>query len=140
MASFFSLFLLLAQCSNICKKINLSTLGSLTDGGCHTINSPSQLLQLKLTLLHTCICYCTIFPFLEHCVFFFSKRSNFEGSFFRVAPGIGRAHFEKQPPSNLRKSNFFHFVIALYDRTGQPVEIERTAFISFIEKDQVKYF
>ena len=105
-----------------------------------SINSPSQLLQLKLTLLHTCICYCTIFPFLEHCVFFFSKRSNFEGSFFRVAPGIGRAHFEKQPPSNLRKSNFFHFVIALYDRTGQPVEIERTAFISFIEKDQVKYF
>ncbi|XP_059484982.1 transcription factor collier isoform X2 [Neocloeon triangulifer] len=49
--------------------------------------------------------------------------------------GIGRAHFEKQPPSNLRKSNFFHFVIALYDRAGQPVEIERTAFIGFIEKD-----
>ena len=73
-----------------------------------------------------------------HPRFLFSfKRSNFEGSFFRVAPGIGRAHFEKQPPSNLRKSNFFHFVIALYDRTGQPVEIERTAFISFIEKDQV---
>ena len=68
------------------------------------------------------------------------KRSNFEGSFFRVAPGIGRAHFEKQPPSNLRKSNFFHFVIALYDRTGQPVEIERTAFISFIEKDQVCFY
>lgn len=52
--------------------------------------------------------------------------------------GIGRAHFEKQPPSNLRKSNFFHFVIALYDRAGQPIEIERTAFIGFIEKDQVK--
>lgn len=52
--------------------------------------------------------------------------------------GIGRAHFEKQPPSNLRKSNFFHFVIALYDRTEQPIEIERTAFIGFIEKDQVK--
>ena len=51
--------------------------------------------------------------------------------------GIGRAHFEKQPPSNLRKSNFFHFVIALYDRAGQPIEIERTAFIGFIEKDQV---
>lgn len=50
---------------------------------------------------------------------------------------VGRAHFEKQPPSNLRKSNFFHFVIALYDRAGQPVEIERTAFIGFIEKDQV---
>ncbi|KAF4519324.1 hypothetical protein B566_EDAN010029 [Ephemera danica] len=50
--------------------------------------------------------------------------------------GIGRAHFEKQPPSNLRKSNFFHFVVALYDRAGQPIEVERTAFIGFIEKDQ----
>ncbi|XP_063992239.1 transcription factor collier [Diachasmimorpha longicaudata] len=50
--------------------------------------------------------------------------------------GVGRAHFEKQPPSNLRKSNFFHFVIALYDRGGQPIEIERTAFIGFVEKDQ----
>lgn len=59
----------------------------------------------------------------------------FYSSFFSL--GIGRAHFEKQPPSNLRKSNFFHFVIALYDRTGQPIEIERTAFIGFIEKDQV---
>lgn len=57
--------------------------------------------------------------------------------FFYCSLGIGRAHFEKQPPSNLRKSNFFHFVIALYDRAGQPVEIERTAFIGFIEKDQV---
>jgi len=51
-------------------------------------------------------------------------------------PGIGRAHFEKQPPANLRKSNFFHFVVALYDRTGQPIEVERTAFIAFIEKEQ----
>ncbi|XP_035671999.1 transcription factor COE3-like isoform X3 [Branchiostoma floridae] len=50
--------------------------------------------------------------------------------------GLARAHFEKQPPSNLRKSNFFHFVIALYDRQGQPVEIERTAFIDFVEKDR----
>ena len=58
-------------------------------------------------------------------------------SFSSIAPGLGRAHFEKQPPPNLRKSNFFHFVIALYDRTGQPIEIERTAFIEFIEKDQV---
>lgn len=54
---------------------------------------------------------------------------------FRV--GVGRAHFEKQPPSNLRKSNFFHFVIALYDRHGQPIEIERTSFMGFVEKDQV---
>ncbi|XP_069139786.1 transcription factor COE1-like isoform X1 [Argopecten irradians] len=51
--------------------------------------------------------------------------------------GFGRAHFEKQPPSNLRKSNFFHFVLALYDRQGQPIEVERTAFIDFVEKEQV---
>ncbi|XP_061757852.1 transcription factor COE1-A isoform X3 [Nerophis ophidion] len=50
--------------------------------------------------------------------------------------GLARAHFEKQPPSNLRKSNFFHFVLALYDRQGQPVEIERTTFIDFVEKDK----
>lgn len=59
--------------------------------------------------------------------------------FFLYSLGIGRAHFEKQPPSNLRKSNFFHFVIALYDRAGQPIEIERTAFLGFIEKDSVSY-
>lgn len=47
--------------------------------------------------------------------------------------------FRETTPSNLRKSNFFHFVIALYDRAGQPVEIERTAFIGFIEKDQVSF-
>uniref|UniRef100_A0A0N5A475 IPT/TIG domain-containing protein n=1 Tax=Parastrongyloides trichosuri TaxID=131310 RepID=A0A0N5A475_PARTI len=47
-----------------------------------------------------------------------------------------RAHFEKHPPNNLRKSNFFHFVIALYDRSGQPVEIERTQFAGFVEKDK----
>ncbi|KAK6639101.1 hypothetical protein RUM43_007371 [Polyplax serrata] len=70
----------------------------------------------------------------SHLKWFFAKRPVlFQGDF---AIGIGRAHFEKQPPSNLRKSNFFHFVIALYDRAGQPIEIERTAFIGFIEKDQ----
>lgn len=35
----------------------------------------------------------------------------------------------------MRKSNFFHFVVALYDKSGQPVEVERTAFIGFVEKD-----
>uniref|UniRef100_A0A7N5ZYM5 IPT/TIG domain-containing protein n=1 Tax=Anabas testudineus TaxID=64144 RepID=A0A7N5ZYM5_ANATE len=52
--------------------------------------------------------------------------------------GLARAHFEKQPPSNLRKSNFFHFVLALYDRQGQPVEIERTTFVDFVEKEKVR--
>lgn len=51
--------------------------------------------------------------------------------------GLSRAHFEKQPPSNLRKSNFFHFVLALYDRQGQPVEVERTTFVDFVEKEQI---
>ncbi|XP_077359697.1 transcription factor COE3a isoform X5 [Festucalex cinctus] len=50
--------------------------------------------------------------------------------------GLSRSHFEKQPPSNLRKSNFFHFVLALYDRQGQPVEIERSAFVDFVEKEK----
>ncbi|XP_076437775.1 transcription factor collier-like [Babylonia areolata] len=50
--------------------------------------------------------------------------------------GLSRAHFEKQPPSNLRKSNFFHFVLALFDRQGQPIEVERTTFVDFVEKDQ----
>uniref|UniRef100_A0A8C8S897 Transcription factor COE DNA-binding domain-containing protein n=1 Tax=Pelusios castaneus TaxID=367368 RepID=A0A8C8S897_9SAUR len=64
------------------------------------------------------------------------------GNFALCSPfsgvGLARAHFEKQPPSNLRKSNFFHFVLALYDRQGQPVEIERTAFVGFVEKDRVR--
>ena len=57
--------------------------------------------------------------------------------------GLARAHFEKQPPANLRKSNFFHFVLAFYDRTGQAVEIERAAFTGFMEHLPVsssKYF
>lgn len=57
--------------------------------------------------------------------------------FMHSGVALSRAHFEKQPPSNLRKSNFFHFVLALYDRQGQPVEIERTAFVDFVENDKV---
>ena len=61
-------------------------------------------------------------------------------SCFRSGVGLARAHFEKQPPSNLRKSNFFHFVLALYDRQGQPVEIERTTFVDFVEKEKVSFY
>ena len=50
---------------------------------------------------------------------------------------ITTARFERQPPGNLRKSNFFHFVIALYDQNRHPVEVERAAFIDFVEKDRV---
>lgn len=65
------------------------------------------------------------------------NRPRFVISFPRSGVGLARAHYEKQPPSNLRKSNFFHFVLALYDRQGQPVEIERTAFVDFVEKEKV---
>uniref|UniRef100_A0A8C6FAU9 Transcription factor COE DNA-binding domain-containing protein n=1 Tax=Monodon monoceros TaxID=40151 RepID=A0A8C6FAU9_MONMO len=51
--------------------------------------------------------------------------------------GLARAHFPKQPPSNMRKSNFFRFVLALYDRQGQPAEIEGTALAGFMEKEKV---
>uniref|UniRef100_A0A672QMF2 IPT/TIG domain-containing protein n=1 Tax=Sinocyclocheilus grahami TaxID=75366 RepID=A0A672QMF2_SINGR len=49
---------------------------------------------------------------------------------------LARVHFEKQPPASLRKSNFFHFVLALYDSQGQSVEIEHTAFVDFVEKEK----
>lgn len=48
---------------------------------------------------------------------------------------LSSAIFERQPPNNLRKSNFFNFTIMLRDQTGQPVEIERTAFVGFVEKE-----
>ncbi|GAV00209.1 hypothetical protein RvY_11093-2 [Ramazzottius varieornatus] len=51
---------------------------------------------------------------------------------------IVQCHFEKQPPNNLRKSNFFHFVVAFSDRQGQVVEIERTQFVGFIEGDPLE--
>lgn len=54
--------------------------------------------------------------------------------------GLIRAQFEKQPPANLRKSNFFHFVLALYDIQGQSVEIGRTAFVDFVEKEKVSLY
>lgn len=70
-----------------------------------------------------------------------SKTSRFFFPYFSPSSGCGlaRAHFEKQPPSNLRKSNFFHFVLAFYDRTGQAVEIERAAFVGFVEHLPVKF-
>ena len=51
--------------------------------------------------------------------------------------GVGRIDFTKQPPANLRKSNFFHFMISLYDKIGQPIEIERTSFIRFMDESEV---
>lgn len=49
---------------------------------------------------------------------------------------VGRIEFTKQPPSNLRKSNFFHFMLQLFDRNGSQIEIERTSFIRFIDEGE----
>lgn len=70
---------------------------------------------------------------LNSCLF-----TSIESSYLYPSIGIASAHFEKQPPNNLRKSNFFHFTVALYDRSGKPIEIERTAFVGFVEKDMVE--
>lgn len=49
---------------------------------------------------------------------------------------MASAHFEYPPPANLRKSNFFHFTVNLYDRAKQPIEIEHASFAGFVEKDK----
>jgi len=76
-------------------------------------------LDLEIYLLHVILC------------------SHFHFSYLYSTIGVASAHFEKQPPNNLRKSNFFHFTVALYDRSGKPIEIERTAFVGFVEKEMV---
>lgn len=50
---------------------------------------------------------------------------------------LSRCSFEKQPPANLRKSNFFHFVLAFFDHNSQPLEIEHAQFLDFIEHTPV---
>jgi len=47
--------------------------------------------------------------------------------------GIYSAEFTSQPPSNIRKSNFFNFSIRLYDRNQQLLTIESSSFISFCD-------
>ena len=69
-------------------------------------------------------------PFVCLEVYFYSK------CFFSSCQ-ISRIEFTKQPPPNLRKSNFFHFMLQFFDRNGQPVEIERTSFIKFIDEADV---
>lgn len=57
----------------------------------------------------------------------------------RAPSVIARCHFEKQPPSNLRKSNFFHFVLTFQDHNSQAIEIEKAQFIDFIELRPVSF-
>jgi len=47
---------------------------------------------------------------------------------------IARAEFVKQPPANLRKSNFFNFTVKFYDKLDQAYELEAAQFSDFIEK------
>ncbi|XP_076799673.1 transcription factor COE1-like [Clavelina lepadiformis] len=49
--------------------------------------------------------------------------------------GLREAHFQKQPPSKLRKTNFFHFILTFHDLNGQLVEIENSAFVGFVENE-----
>ena len=69
--------------------------------------------------------------------FLFSETLKFLLAFF-FSCHVGRIEFTKQPPPNLRKSNFFHFMLQLFDRTGNPIEVERTSFIKFIDQVEVK--
>lgn len=49
---------------------------------------------------------------------------------------ISKAVFEKQPPANLRKSNFFNFVLTLYDSYNNRIEVERGVFSGFPNETQ----
>lgn len=53
---------------------------------------------------------------------------------FKSVGQLAKAKFELPPPSNLRKSNFFHFTITLRDHGDHPVEVEQATFAGFVEK------
>jgi early B-cell factor len=46
---------------------------------------------------------------------------------------VASAHFEKQPPDNMRKSNFFHFIISLYDSQQHRVKVQKAVFKDFYD-------
>ncbi len=46
---------------------------------------------------------------------------------------IASANFEKQPPDNMRKSNFFHFIISLYDSQQRRVQVQKALFKDFFD-------
>eukprot|EP01135_Chromosphaera_perkinsii_P008039 Nk52_evm1s1084 gene=Nk52_evmTU1s1084 len=50
---------------------------------------------------------------------------------------VNKIVFEKQPPSNIRKSNFFHFVCSFFDADDEPLEVLHSKFVSFFETDGV---
>lgn len=46
---------------------------------------------------------------------------------------LASARFEKQPPDNMRKSNFFHFIVSLYDMQHNPVQVQNATFKDFYD-------
>eukprot|EP00731_Ephydatia_muelleri_P038370 Em0735g4a len=47
------------------------------------------------------------------------------------------AQFEKQPPDNMRKSNFFNFEVQLFDSNSQVIEICKANFNDFYDSHEV---
>ena len=50
---------------------------------------------------------------------------------------VDSAIFQKQPPDNLRKSNFFNFILVFRDRLGNSIEVQRASYVEFIENETV---
>ena len=46
---------------------------------------------------------------------------------------IASAQFEKQPPDNMRKSNFFHFIISLFDGQQHRIQVQKAVFKDFYD-------
>lgn len=47
------------------------------------------------------------------------------------------AQFEKQPPDNMRKSNFFNFIISIFDSNQQRIEVQKATFKDFYDTNVV---
>ena len=47
--------------------------------------------------------------------------------------------FERQPPDNMRKSNFFNFMISIFDGNNHPVEVQKAVFKDFCDSYSVSY-
>lgn len=50
---------------------------------------------------------------------------------------LSAAQFEKQPPDNMRKSNFFNFIISIFDNNQQRVEVQKATFKDFYDTNVV---
>ena len=94
-------------------------------------------------------CYTKISDIKVHCLMWLdiyiwfsfvavNLKSSYLLNIYTSSSKIARVTFEKHPPNNLRKSNFFHFVLAFYDQNNNPMEIEKGIFIGFINFTEVR--